>query len=152
MFVSVKEAVDLTGMSQTTIYRLCKKRSHTKFVKRKDNKYFIEKEYLLATYPETGDDNSEITNNEFERTALNTPQDELIEFSDDYSSELSEKIIDDISVKITRRFKQANKLKMNNDDYLPSQKGAIPWESIIGVSIGILLIVGFILVLYFGAK
>ncbi len=152
MFVSVKEAVDLTGMSQTTIYRLCKKRSHTKYVKKKDNKYFIEREYLLATYPETEDDNLIIKDTQFERNALNTPQDEIIEFSDADSSELSNKIIDDISVKITQRFNESNEFNLDTEDNSNQQSSTVPWESIIGVSVGVLLIVGFILILYFAAK
>lgn len=152
MFVSVREAVELTGMSQTTIYRLCKKRSHTKFVKKEDNKYFIDKEYLLATYQETVVDNPEIPDNLFSRTALNTPEDELIGFSEDQSSALGEKIISDISDKITKRFNQAKRLNLDDQDKENLQNIVIPWESIIGVTMGILLIAGFILMLYFSSK
>ncbi|NJO89296.1 MAG: helix-turn-helix domain-containing protein [Chloroflexia bacterium] len=51
MFISVKEAADLTGKSATTIYRLCNKRINTEFVRKEDNKFLIDKEYLMATYP-----------------------------------------------------------------------------------------------------
>ena len=152
MFVSVKEAVDLTGMSQTTIYRLCKKRSHTKYVRKKDNKYFIEKDYLLATYPETIENDSDNLEDEIERTALSTPSDDIIEFNDTPSAELSDKIIDDISVKITQRFNEANNLVIENTKGISSQNSKINWETVIGVSIGLLLIIGFILVLYWGTK
>lgn len=152
MFVSVKEAVDITGMSQTTIYRLCKKRSHTKFVKKEDNKYFIDREYLLATYPESGENNLVIMDNRFERTALNTPKDELIEFSEDQASTLGEKIIGDISDKITQRFNKAHDINLDNQTETNQQKINIPWEPVIGVSVGVLIIVGFILMLYFSSK
>jgi len=151
MFVSVKEAVDLTGMSQTTIYRLCKKRSHTKFVKKRDNKYFIEKEYLLATYPELEEENPGIRDISFERTALNTPGDGLMEFSDEQSTDLGEKIIGDISDKITERFNKASEYNADGQGET-NGKNIIHWETVIGVSVGILLITGFILILYFGLK
>lgn len=52
MFLTVKEASDLTGKSATTIYRLCNKRRNSTFIKKEDNKFFIDKEFLLATYPQ----------------------------------------------------------------------------------------------------
>ena len=153
MFISVKEAVELTGMSQTTIYRLCKKRSHTKFVQKRDNKFFIEKEYLLAAYPAQNEANIEDTNPEYTRTALNTPDDELIEFTDDESTEFSERVIGDIADKITERFNQAGNEVIDFQSEEASQtKNTIPWETVIGVSVGLLLITGFILILYFSSK
>jgi DNA-binding MurR/RpiR family transcriptional regulator len=152
MFISVKEAVELTGMSQTTIYRLCKKRSHTKFVQKKDNKFFIEKEYLLAAYPAQNEVNVEDTNTEYTRTALNTPDDELIEFTDDESTEFSEKVISDIADKITERFNQAGNELIEEQNVPDQTKKIIPWEMVIGVSVGLLLITGFILMLYFSSK
>ena len=152
MFLSVKEAVELTGMSQTTIYRLCKKRSHTKFVQKRDNKFFIEKEYLLAAYPAQTTDNNETKNPEYSRTALNTPTDELIEFSDDESTEFSEKVIGDIADKITERFNQAGNEFDEDQNESGQTKKAIPWEMIIGVSAGLLLISAFVLMLYFSSK
>ncbi len=152
MFVSVKEAVDITGMSQTTIYRLCKKRSHTKFVKKEDNKYFIDREYLLATYPKIAIGNTENANTSYERTALNTPNDELIEFGEEKVSTLGEKIIDDISDKITQRFNKANDINLDDETQSSQNNMNVPWESVIGASIGVLVIVGFIVMLYFGSK
>jgi hypothetical protein len=152
MFISVKEAVELTGMSQTTIYRLCKKRSHTKFVQKRDNKFFIEKEYLLAAYPAQNEVNVEDTNTEYTRTALNTPDDELIEFTDDESTEFSEKVISDIADKITERFNQAGNELIEEQNVPDQTKKIIPWEMVIGVSVGLLLITGFILMLYFSSK
>ena len=51
MFVSVKEAAELTGKSATTIYRLCNKRINTEYVRKEDNKFLINREFLMATYP-----------------------------------------------------------------------------------------------------
>ncbi len=51
MFISVKEAMELTGMSSTTIYRLCNKRINTLYVRKEDNKFLIDKEFILATFP-----------------------------------------------------------------------------------------------------
>lgn len=52
MFISVKEAADLTGKSATTIYRLCNKRINTEYVRKEDNKFLINREFLMATYPQ----------------------------------------------------------------------------------------------------
>jgi len=52
MFISVKEAADLTGKSATTIYRLCNKRINTEYVRKEDNKFLIDSEFLMATYPQ----------------------------------------------------------------------------------------------------
>lgn len=146
MFISVKEAVELTGMSQTTIYRLCKKRSHTKFVQKRDNKFFIEKEYLLATYPARNKDDSESSQPDYARTALNTPNSELIEFTDDESTEFSEKVIGDIADKITERYNQTELGETSKTEK------TVPWETIIGISVGLLLIISFVLMLYFSSK
>ena len=51
MFISVKEAMELTGMSSTSIYRLCNKRINTLYVRKEDNKFLIDKEFILAAYP-----------------------------------------------------------------------------------------------------
>ena len=55
MFISVREAAELTGKSTTTIYRLCNKRKNTQFVRKEDNKFLIDKDFLLATYPDDFD-------------------------------------------------------------------------------------------------
>jgi hypothetical protein len=51
MFLTVKEASDLTGKSATTIYRLCNKRRNSMYIRKEDNKFLIDKEFLLASYP-----------------------------------------------------------------------------------------------------
>lgn len=51
MYITVKEASELTGKSPTTIYRLCNKRRNSLHVKKEDNKFLINKDFLLATYP-----------------------------------------------------------------------------------------------------
>ena len=151
MFVSVLEAVELTGMSQTTIYRLCKKRNHTEYVKKDDNKYFIDKEYLLATYPETIEDNQETPDHQFGKKTLNTPEDELIEFSDDQPTAIEKNIMEDIVAKIKGKF---NTPGLNSDTHNEESRQVLgtPWESIIGVSLGVLLITAFIFMLYFSSK
>ncbi len=150
MFVSVKEAVELTGKSQTTIYRLCKKRSHTRYVKKKDNKYFIDKAYLLATYPAINENIMENTENKEPIINPENTQDDLIEFTVENKAtdeEIGEKIIDDISVKITERFNQTEEQLFDVEN--SNNTSTLSWETIIGVSIGLLLITGFILMLYY---
>ncbi len=150
MFVSVKEAVELTGKSQTTIYRLCKKRSHTRYVKKKDNKYFIDKAYLLATYPAINENIMENTENKESLINPENPKDDLIEFTVENKAtdeEIGEKIIDDISVKITERFNQAEEQLFEVEN--SNNTSTLSWETIIGVSVGLLLITGFVLMLYY---
>jgi hypothetical protein len=63
MFLSVKEAAELTGKSATTIYRLCNKRINTEYVRKEDNKFLISREFLLAKYPtEEAEEPEEIIN------------------------------------------------------------------------------------------
>jgi len=64
MFISVKEAMELTGMSSTTIYRLCNKRINTLYIRKEDNKFLIDKEFILATYPQDIVKNTEKLENE----------------------------------------------------------------------------------------
>ena len=52
MFLTVKEAAELSGKSPTTIYRLCNKRRNSTFIRKEDNKFLIDRDFLLATYPQ----------------------------------------------------------------------------------------------------
>jgi hypothetical protein len=63
MYLTVKEASDLTGKSATTIYRLCNKRRNSLYIKKEDNKFFINKDFLLATYPSEEKRTSDIIEN-----------------------------------------------------------------------------------------
>jgi len=63
MYLTVKEASDLTGKSATTIYRLCNKRRNSLYIKKEDNKFFINKDFLLATYPSVEKRTSDIIEN-----------------------------------------------------------------------------------------
>jgi len=51
MFLTVQEAIDLCGRSQTTVHRLCQKYDGSKFIKKENNKYFVDSEFLLEKYP-----------------------------------------------------------------------------------------------------
>ncbi len=51
MYLTVKEAIDLSGKSQTTIHRLCQKHDDSKYIKKEGNKYLIDKDFLLQQYP-----------------------------------------------------------------------------------------------------
>ncbi|QHT67873.1 hypothetical protein GXP67_15105 [Rhodocytophaga rosea] len=51
MQVSIHEAIQLTGRSQATIYRLIKHPDSKDFVKKLNDSYTIDKEYLLKVYP-----------------------------------------------------------------------------------------------------
>ena len=49
-FISVADAVERTGKGSTTIYRLCRRHEHTHHVKREDNKFLIDEEFLSKHY------------------------------------------------------------------------------------------------------
>ena len=51
MFLNVKEAIDYSGKSQTTIHRLCQKYESTKFIEKENNRYLIDKNFLEEKYP-----------------------------------------------------------------------------------------------------
>ncbi len=51
MFLTVQEAIDLSGKSQTTIHRLCQKYDGSRQIRKERNKYLIDKDFLLEKYP-----------------------------------------------------------------------------------------------------
>jgi hypothetical protein len=51
MHVSILEAIQITGRSQATIYRLIKQPDSKDFVKKHNDSYIIDKDYLLKVYP-----------------------------------------------------------------------------------------------------
>ena len=53
LYIQLKEASQLTGMNEMTIRRLAKKPESRQYVKREDNKIFIQQEYLYKHYPPT---------------------------------------------------------------------------------------------------
>lgn len=55
MYLTVKEAIDFSGKSQTTIHRLCQKFEDTKYVKKENNKYLVDKDFLMEKYPVEND-------------------------------------------------------------------------------------------------
>lgn len=55
MYLTVKEAIDISGKSQTTIHRLCQKHDGSKYIKKENNKYLIDKDFLLDKYPTDAD-------------------------------------------------------------------------------------------------
>jgi hypothetical protein len=96
MYLTVKEAIDASNKSQTTIHRLCQKYENTKFVKKEGNKYLIDKEFLMEKYPEGSlddefDNISELGNNEGLIRSL-TEKNELITSLTIRNKELESKI------------------------------------------------------------
>ncbi len=66
MFLTVQEAIDLSGKSQTTIHRLCQKHEGSKFIRKERNKYLIDKDFLLEKYPPGSEIEPDIEDNESE--------------------------------------------------------------------------------------
>lgn len=51
-YISVADAVERTGRGHTTIYRLCRKHEHTKYIMREDKKFLIDENFLSNHYAE----------------------------------------------------------------------------------------------------
>jgi len=99
MFISVKEAMELTGMSSTSIYRLCNKRINTLYIRKEDNKFLIDKDFILATYPPDivkATEESDVETNpiirepEFEVVQTNNSQSDIQFIMDDDISDVDE--------------------------------------------------------------
>ena len=72
MYLTVKEAIETSGKSQTTIHRLCQKHEKSKYIKKENNKYLIDKDFLIENYPFIKASNSEeVLDSETEKKLLN---------------------------------------------------------------------------------
>ena len=157
MFISVKEAVELTGKSQTTIYRLCKKRIRTEYVKVEGSQYLIDKEFLLETYPFEKDEDDLIS---IEVEGADNEDNTIIDnvnVEDD--SSVTEEDVDRVKVIADSITERITKNATDNFKDIPlTDKSSFNfeklsyWETIIGLSVSVLLITGFILMLYFNTK
>ncbi|MBN1252305.1 MAG: hypothetical protein JXR51_15120 [Bacteroidales bacterium] len=154
MFISVKEAIELTGKSQTTIYRLCKKRIRTEYVKVENSQYLIDKDFLLETYPPEEEKLIDIEKEDIINDISKESNSE-----NDIELEIENKFItvDVLADEITERIvKNANGKTLSNkplsEEYKFNFEKTSYWETIIGIFISVLLIIGFILILYFNSK
>jgi hypothetical protein len=75
MYLTVKEAIDLSGKSQTTIHRLCQKFDDSKFIKKEGNKYLIDKDFLMQKYP-TENDMDDTENNYESKDLINSDKEQ----------------------------------------------------------------------------
>lgn len=155
MFISVKEAAELTGKSTTTIYRLCNKRINTEFVKKEDNKFFIDVDFLKATYPDEESNNDEII--EVEEAAYETRSTNVLDenetLADNTTNEEKSVVLETESKKTTTLENEEESVVetgavLEFDTETTSEKtSSIQWEKIIGVSASLILIALFIFIL-----
>jgi hypothetical protein len=71
-YISVADAVERTGRGHTTIYRLCRKHEHTKYVMREDKKFLIDENFLSNHYTEQ-------EQSETEASQATEPKQELVD-------------------------------------------------------------------------
>lgn len=71
-YISVADAVERTGRGHTTIYRLCRKHEHTKYIMREDKKFLIDENFLSNHY-------SEQEQSEAEASQATEPKQELVD-------------------------------------------------------------------------
>jgi len=150
MFISVKEAVELTGKSQTTIYRLCKKRIRTEYIKVKDSQYLIEKDFLLETYPLEEEKDNLIDIEEVSDVKNSNTDNNIDTKTNDNEQTNVNLLADEISERVEKNYEQnIEKISLKDNFYFEKLSY---WETIIGLSVSTLLIVGFISMLYFSTK
>ncbi len=176
MFISVKEAMELTGLSSTSIYRLCNKRINTLYVRKVDNKFIIDKDFLLATYPPDIINNTEATEADFEPpsmkqeiqkesekiqekvevTKISEPEDDGIEI--DFvsnspniheSGDIIELIVEPEKVEKAITISLNAALKTENSLSNESKPGSsFGWKSIVGIFVSLLIVSVFIYLIY----
>ena len=69
-FISVADAVERTGKGSTTIYRLCRKHEHTHHIKREENRFLIDEEFLSKHYQSSAGENGKDRSSEEPRREL----------------------------------------------------------------------------------
>ncbi|MDF1549989.1 MAG: helix-turn-helix domain-containing protein [Bacteroidales bacterium] len=157
MFISVKEAADLTGKSSTTIYRLCNKRINTLYVRKEDNKFLINRDFLLATYPPGSDGNERLSDTENYMTSENNENLQLSSADTTNKIKSNDEGIKNLNSKKNQTEKD-EKLKVEEiTDKNTSEaeeiiskslfSNIISWEVIIGISVSLLMIAIFIYLL-----
>lgn len=156
MFISVKEAAELTGKSTTTIYRLCNKRINTEYVKKEDNKFLIDIDFLKATYPEEEDSNNdeiiEVDEEVYETRSTNVLEEDETLSDDEMNAENTETSETDSKKSTIENNEEESVVESDSvlefDTETNNEKtSSIPWEKIIGVSASLLLIALFIFIL-----
>ena len=87
--INLKEAASLTGKGLTTITRLARKYSNTKYVKKEGGQYLISKDWLTQFYPVVNQDNQTANQvNQDKETGILEAKNETISF---LKSELEQK-------------------------------------------------------------
>jgi hypothetical protein len=108
MYLTVKEAIDLSGKSQTTIHRLCQKFDDSKFIKKEGNKYLIDKDFLMQKYP-TEDDMNDTDNNYESKDLINSDKEQnLIKSLTEKNLRITELTVENEELR-----KQADKLEQD---------------------------------------
>lgn len=106
MYISIQEAINLTGKSQATIYRLINKSKSKPFVKKENDTFTIDKEYLLKVYSNSYDSHSE---NQHEKVILTNEKMRI-------NSEKDENHFDNPSLSIIEK-KEEEKAAFNEQYY-----------------------------------
>jgi len=158
MFISVKEAADLTGKSPTTIYRLCNKRINTLYVRKEDNKFLIDKEFLMATYPlvedytavnepeeETSDLTTANTSNNYEEHITTAEKYEPQVIIERVNENISGSTPSDLSGNET--VEKGTTLEFENEVPQKYFSSLFSWETIIGFFVSLLFIAAFIYII-----
>ncbi len=151
MFISVKEAAELTGKSATTIYRLCNKRINTEYIRKEDNKFFIDKEYLLATYPPEEEERiSEFDDEQAEMRFENVLEENQPESNDDYKEQPVVLEIENAKEEPTEMqiAEYGNTIEFEEEKTQNHFEQLFSKETIIGLTISILTLAFFVYLVY----
>ncbi len=171
MFLTVKEAIDMSGMSQTTIHRLCQKYEGTKYVQKENNKYLVDKEFLMDKYPIENDTfstsnsanpqngesllksliekNHTITSLTIENNGLNQKLSEKIEELQKLQNDLhaTKQMNEELGKSVSMSMAKAAVSEVLHTES-PDSKALIRYQ-LIGITISVLVVASFIFAMYY---
>ncbi len=180
MYLTVREAIEVSDKSQTTIHRLCQKYETTKYIKKENNKYLIDKDFLLDKYPKDAKDEDSIdinpstgenllkslTDKNLQITELTLKNKELLqelEIKNNKIAELEEEIFDhqhelaetiDANIHIGKELsaiKDVNELS-EIDEIDTSSETKLIITKVTTVTIAVIVLIAFIFMMYYFTK
>lgn len=181
MFLTVKEAIKVSGKSQTTIHRLCQKFDKTKHIKKENNKYLIEKDFLMGKFPNKGFniDPTELINPSTGENLLKSLTEKNVHITDltvgnksltediekknseieklkedllDSHHELAE--INEVNMNLEKELSASNITQLElseGDSDIEGEKKLVRYQ-IIGITISVMVLIAFIFTMYYLTK
>jgi len=167
MYLTVKEAIEESNKSQTTIHRLCQKYENTKHVKKEGNKYLIDRAFLQEKYPSelnTSTVAENISNNLSDDGLLKTLTEKNNQITDltvklkkleeetiENNQELAETIDANISLNKELEAVSTDKFDFSTTNETPSELKAMLYKALT-ITGSVALLIVFIFMMYYFTK